>query len=112
MIFLLGSIILTSYLTLAFKVCEKLYQMGFRFRPIVRLLKFVYSPFGFAFGKYRLYKQWTKKDFISVSGIDILQAIVFNYLTCIITGSLVNVSFVYRTGIILSITAIALIAFG
>jgi drug/metabolite transporter (DMT)-like permease len=50
MIFLLGSILLSSYLTLAFKVCEKF-------------------------------------------NIDIFQAIVFNYLTCVVTGSLVNGSF-------------------
>ena len=50
MLYLLGSIILTSYLTLAFKVCEK-------------------------------YK------------VSIFQAIVFNYLTCVITGSVVNGSF-------------------
>jgi len=50
MIFLLGSIILSSYLTLAFKFCER-YQ------------------------------------------IDIFQAIVFNYITCVITGSIVNGSF-------------------
>jgi drug/metabolite transporter (DMT)-like permease len=50
MIFLLGSIILSSYLTLAFKVCEKY-------------------------------------------GIDIFQAIVFNYITCVITGSIVNGAF-------------------
>ena len=47
MIFLIGSILLSSWLTLAFKLCER-------------------------------YK------------INILQAIVFNYLTCVITGSLVN----------------------
>jgi len=47
MLYLIGSIILTSYLTLAFKVCEK----------------------------YR---------------INIFQAIVFNYITCVITGSVVN----------------------
>jgi drug/metabolite transporter (DMT)-like permease len=50
MFYLIGSIILTSYLTLAFKVCEK-------------------------------YK------------ISIFQAIVFNYITCVITGSVVNGSF-------------------
>lgn len=50
MLFLLGSIILTSYLTLSFKVCEK-------------------------------YK------------VNIFQAIVFNYITCVITGSVVNGSF-------------------
>jgi drug/metabolite transporter (DMT)-like permease len=50
MLYLLGSIILTSYLTLAFKVCEK----------------------------YR---------------VSIFQAIVFNYITCVITGSFVNGSF-------------------
>ncbi len=50
MLYLAGSIILTSYLTLAFKVCEK----------------------------YR---------------VNIFQAIVFNYITCVITGSIVNGSF-------------------
>ncbi|MBR2647396.1 MAG: hypothetical protein IKD55_01025 [Sediminibacterium sp.] len=50
MIYLLGSIILTSYLTLAFKACEK----------------------------------W---------GISVFPAIIFNYITCVITGSFVNGSF-------------------
>lgn len=50
MLYLIGSIVLTSYLTLAFKVCEK-------------------------------YK------------VNIFQAIVFNYITCVITGSIVNGSF-------------------
>ena len=50
MFYLIGSIILTSYLTLAFKVCEK-------------------------------YK------------VNIFQAIVFNYITCVVTGSVVNGSF-------------------
>lgn len=50
MIYLIGSILLTSYLTLAFKVCER-------------------------------YK------------VNIFQAIVFNYITCVITGSFVNGSF-------------------
>ncbi len=50
MFYLVGSVVLTSYLTLAFKVCEK-------------------------------YK------------VSIFQAIVFNYLTCVITGSVVNGSF-------------------
>ena len=50
MLYLLGSIILTSYLTLAFKMCEKY-------------------------------------------GVSIFQAIVFNYITCVITGSVVNGSF-------------------
>ncbi len=50
MFYLAGSIILTSYLTLAFKMCEK-------------------------------YK------------VNIFQAIVFNYITCVITGSFVNGSF-------------------
>jgi drug/metabolite transporter (DMT)-like permease len=50
MYFLTGSIILSSYLTLAFKVCER----------------------------YR---------------INLFQAIVFNYLTCVITGSIVNGAF-------------------
>lgn len=54
MIFLLGSIILSSYLTLAFKFC----------------------------GRYN---------------IDIFQAIVFNYITCVITGSIVNGSFPLST---------------
>lgn len=50
MLYLIGSIILTSYLTLAFKVCER-------------------------------YK------------VSIFQAIVFNYITCVITGSVVNGGF-------------------
>lgn len=50
MLFLIGSIFLSSYLTLAFKVCER-------------------------------YK------------IDLFQAIVFNYITCVVTGSFVNGSF-------------------
>ncbi|MCW3087020.1 MAG: hypothetical protein JWQ78_406 [Sediminibacterium sp.] len=50
MFYLIGSIVLTSYLTLAFKVCEQ-------------------------------YK------------VNIFQAIVFNYITCVITGSIVNGSF-------------------
>ncbi len=50
MFYLLGSIVLNSYLTLAFKVCEK----------------------------YR---------------VNTFQAIVFNYITCVITGSVVNGSF-------------------
>ena len=50
MYYLIGSIILTGYLTLAFKVCER-------------------------------YK------------VNIFQAIVFNYITCVITGSVVNGSF-------------------
>jgi len=50
MLYLLGSIILTSYLTLAFKMCERY-------------------------------------------GVSIFQAIVFNYITCVITGSVVNGSF-------------------
>ncbi len=50
MIYLYGSIVLTSYLTLSFKVCEK-YQ------------------------------------------VSIFQAIVFNYITCVITGSIVNGAF-------------------
>lgn len=50
MLFLIGSILLSSYLTLAFKVCE-------RFK------------------------------------IDLFQAIVYNYITCVVTGSLVNGSF-------------------
>ncbi len=50
MLYLLGSIILTSYLTFALKLCER-------------------------------YK------------VSIFQAIVFNYITCVITGSFVNGSF-------------------
>ena len=50
MFYLIGSVIFTSYLTLAFKVCEK-------------------------------YK------------VNIFQAIVFNYITCVITGSFINGSF-------------------
>lgn len=50
MLYLIGSIILTSYLTLAFKMCEK-YDINF------------------------------------------FQAIIFNYITCVITGSVVNGSF-------------------
>ena len=50
MLYLIGSIVLTSYLTLSFKVCER-YQ------------------------------------------INIFQAIIFNYITCVITGSFVNGSF-------------------
>lgn len=47
MFYLIGSIILTSYLTLSFKACEKF-------------------------------------------GIPAFQAIIFNYITCVITGSIVN----------------------
>ena len=54
MLFLLGSIVLSSYLTLAFKFCERY-------------------------------------------NIDIFQAIVFNYITCVITGSIVNGSFPLST---------------
>lgn len=50
MIYLVGSILFSSYLTLAFKACEKY-------------------------------------------GINIFQAIVFNYITCVVTGSFVNGSF-------------------
>lgn len=50
MIYLIGSIVLTSYLTLSFKACEKY-------------------------------------------GVNVFQAIVFNYITCVITGSLVNGAF-------------------
>jgi len=50
MFFLAGSIILSSYLTLAFKVCQRY-------------------------------------------NINIFQAIVFNYITCVITGSVVNGAF-------------------
>jgi drug/metabolite transporter (DMT)-like permease len=56
-LYLLGSIILTSYLTLAFKVCEKY-------------------------------------------GVSIFQAIVFNYITCVITGSFVNGSFPVNAAVI------------
>lgn len=48
--YLMGSIVLTSYLTLSFKICEKY-------------------------------------------GVSVFQAIVFNYLICVITGSVVNGSF-------------------
>ncbi|MBP6432384.1 MAG: hypothetical protein KA319_11515 [Ferruginibacter sp.] len=54
MIYLIGSIVLSSYLTLAFKGCEKY-------------------------------------------GINIFQAIVINYITCVITGSVVNGSFPITT---------------
>lgn len=50
MIYLIGSIVLSSYLTLAFKGCEKY-------------------------------------------NVNIFQAIVINYITCVITGSVVNGSF-------------------
>ena len=50
MIYLIGSILLTSYLTLAFKLCERF-------------------------------------------AVPIFPAIVFNYITCVITGSLVNGAF-------------------
>ncbi len=50
MIYLLGSVVLTSYLTLSFKYCER-------------------------------------------HGVSIFQAIVFNYITCVITGSIVNGAF-------------------
>lgn len=50
MIYLVGSIVLTSYLTLSFKACEKY-------------------------------------------GVNVFQAIVFNYITCVITGSIVNGAF-------------------
>lgn len=50
MIYLIGSIVLTSYLTLSFKACEKF-------------------------------------------GVNVFQAIVFNYITCVITGSIVNGAF-------------------
>jgi drug/metabolite transporter (DMT)-like permease len=56
MLYLIGSILLTSYLTLAFKVCER-YQ------------------------------------------VNIFQAIVFNYITCVITGSVVNGSFPVNAGV-------------
>jgi drug/metabolite transporter (DMT)-like permease len=54
MFFLLGSIILSSYLTLAFKVCQRY-------------------------------------------GINIFQAIVFNYVVCVITGSVVNGAFPFTS---------------
>jgi drug/metabolite transporter (DMT)-like permease len=54
MIYLIGSIVLSSYLTLAFKGCEKY-------------------------------------------GINVFQAIVINYITCVITGSFVNGSFPITT---------------
>lgn len=54
MIYLIGSIVLTSYLTLSFKACEK----------------------------YR---------------VNVFQAIVFNYITCVITGSFVNGAFPVHT---------------
>lgn len=50
MIYLIGSIILTSYLTLSFKTCERY-------------------------------------------GVNVFQAIVFNYITCVITGTIVNGAF-------------------
>lgn len=50
MIYLIGSIILTSYLTLSFKACERY-------------------------------------------GVNVFQAIVFNYITCVITGTIVNGAF-------------------
>lgn len=50
MIYLIGSIVLTSYLTLSFKACEKY-------------------------------------------GVNVFQAIVFNYITCVITGSIINGAF-------------------
>lgn len=57
MLYLIGSIVLTSYLTLALKVCE-------RFR------------------------------------VNLFQAIVFNYITCVITGSLLNGSFPVNGGMV------------
>ncbi|MBL0884602.1 MAG: EamA family transporter [Chitinophagaceae bacterium] len=54
MIYLIGSIILTSYLTLSFKACERY-------------------------------------------GVHVFQAIVFNYITCVITGSIVNGAFPIHT---------------
>jgi drug/metabolite transporter (DMT)-like permease len=50
MLYLIGSIVLSSYLTLSFKMCERY-------------------------------------------GVNTFQAIVFNYLTCVVTGSFVNGSF-------------------
>jgi drug/metabolite transporter (DMT)-like permease len=57
MIYLIGSIVLTSYLTLSFKVCEKY-------------------------------------------NVSIFQAIVFNYITCVITGSIVNGAFPVNADVI------------
>lgn len=54
MIYLIGSIVLTSYLTLSFKACEKY-------------------------------------------GVNVFQAIVFNYITCVITGTIVNGAFPVHT---------------
>lgn len=54
MMYLIGSIVLTSYLTLSFKACEKF-------------------------------------------GVNVFQAIVFNYITCVITGSFVNGAFPIHT---------------
>ncbi len=57
MLYLLGSIVLTSYLTLAIKACER----------------------------YR---------------VNIFQAILFNYMTCVVTGSFVNGSFPVNASVI------------
>lgn len=57
MIYLIGSIVLTSYLTLAFKACEKF-------------------------------------------NVAIFPAIVFNYITCVITGSIVNGAFPINAGVV------------
>jgi drug/metabolite transporter (DMT)-like permease len=57
MIYLIGSIVLTSYLTLAFKACEKF-------------------------------------------NVSIFPAIVFNYITCVITGSIVNGAFPINAGVV------------
>ena len=57
MMYLIGSIILTSYLTLSFKVCEKY-------------------------------------------NVSVFQAIVFNYITCVITGSIVNGAFPINAAVI------------
>jgi drug/metabolite transporter (DMT)-like permease len=57
LLYLLGSILLTSYLTLSFKAVERF-------------------------------------------GIPVFQAIVFNYITCVITGSVVNGSFPLNASII------------
>ncbi len=57
LLYLLGSIVLTSYLTLSFKVCQRM-------------------------------------------GIPVFQAIVFNYITCVITGSFVNGAFPINASVI------------
>src|SRR6478735_2577203 len=57
MLFLIGSILLASYLTLAFKSLEKF-------------------------------------------GINTFQAIVYNYITCVITGSIVNGASPFKSGLL------------